>query len=73
MGKFGKYFLKKYGQLIEVLMNFKTPYDVFSSSFHATWMPCKHDDKLFTFDVFCDLLIKDQQKLLEEGKLGNKY
>ena len=26
----------------------------------------------FIFDTFCDLLIKEQLKLVEEGKLGGK-
>ena len=70
----GKDFSKKHGQLIKlVLMNLRTPYDVFCSSFRANWMSCKQDDKDFTFDVLSDLLIKDQQKLLEGGKLGSKH
>ena len=35
-------------------------------------MSRKKDGKDFTFDTLCDLLMKDQQKLLEEGKLGGK-
>ena len=35
-------------------------------------MSHKKDGKNFTFDTFCELLIKDRQKLLEEGKLGGK-
>ena len=54
-------------------MKLKKPCDVLFSSFHASWISYKQDNKDFSFDVFCDLLIKDQQKLLEEGKLGNKY
>ena len=36
-------------------------------------MSYKQDGKDFTFDIFCDLLIKDQHKFLEEGKLGTKH
>ena len=50
----------------------KTPYDAFYSSFSVNWMSCKKYGKYFTFDTLCDLLIKDQQKLIEEGKLGGK-
>lgn len=32
----------------------------------------KEDNKDYSFDVFCDLLITDQQKLLDEGNLGGK-
>ena len=32
----------------------------------------KEDGKDYTFDVLCELLIKDQQKLFDEGKLGGK-
>ena len=35
-------------------------------------MSHKQDGKDFTFDTFCDLLMKDQHKFLEEGKLGGK-
>lgn len=74
LGKCGNNFLKKDGQLIElVLMNLRTPYDVLCSSFRANWRSRKEDDKDYNFDIFCDLLIKDQQKLLDEGKLGGKH
>lgn len=54
-------------------MNLRTPYDVLCSSFRTNWRSCKKDGKDYTFDVLCDLLIKDQQKLLDEGKLGSKH
>ena len=54
-------------------MNLRTPYDVFFSSFHTNWRSCKEDGKDYSFDVFCDLLIRDKQKLLDEGNLGDKY
>ena len=73
MGECGKYFPKKDVQLIElVLMNLKTPYGVFYSFFQVNWMSHTQDGKDFTFDTFYDFLIKDQQKLLEEGRLGGK-
>ena len=53
-------------------MNFRTPYDVLYCSFYANWRSWKEDGKDYTFDVYCDLLIKDQQKILYEGKHGGK-
>jgi hypothetical protein len=53
-------------------MNLRTPYDVFFVSFHTNWRSYKEDGKDYSFDVFCDLLIRDQQNLLDEGKLGGK-
>ena len=62
LGKHGKHFLKKNGQLIELVpINLNTPYDVFYSLFRANWMSHKQDGKDFTFDNFCDFLIKYQQ------------
>lgn len=54
-------------------MNMRTPYDVFYSSFCTNWRPCKEDDKDYTFDVFFDLLIKDEEKFIDEGKLSGKH
>ena len=74
MGKCGKRFPKEDGYLIElVLMNLRTPYDMFCSTFCTNWRSHKEDSKDYNFDVFYDLLIKDQQKLLDEGKLGSKH
>ena len=74
LGECGKNFPKKDRQRIElVLMNMRTPYDVLCSSFYTNWGSHKEDGKDYTFDVFCDLLIKDQQKLLDEGRLGGKH
>jgi hypothetical protein len=53
-------------------MNLRTPYDVFFSSFCTNWWSCKGDNKNYSFDVLCDLLIRDQHKFLDEGKLGGK-
>jgi hypothetical protein len=69
-----KVFPKELGYLIElVLMNPQTPYDVLCSLFHKNWKSRKEDGKDYSFDIFCDLLIRDQQKLLDEGKLGDKH
>ena len=66
-------FPKKDGQLIElVLMNLRTPYDMFFLLFHTNWQSLKEDGQDYSFDVFYDLLIRDQHKLLDEGKLGGK-
>jgi hypothetical protein len=46
---------------------------VLCSSFHTNWRSPKEDDKDYSFDVFCDLLIRDQQKLLDEWKLVSKH
>ena len=74
MGECGKDFLKKYAQLIElVLMNLRKPYDVLCSSFHTNWRSHKEDGNDYTSDIFCYLLIKDQQKQLGKGKLSGKY
>jgi hypothetical protein len=65
---------KKDGHLIELLlMNLRTPYDMLYSAFHTNWRSCKEDGKDYTFNVSCDLLIKDRQKLIGEGKLGGKH
>ena len=69
-GECRKYFLKKYGQFIElVLMILGTPYDVLFSIFCANWNSYKDDSKDYNFDSFYDLLIKDQEKSVDEGKL----
>ena len=73
LGECGKGLPKKDGKLIElVLMNLKIPYKVLCSSFRTNWQSHKEDGKDYSFDVFCDLLIRDQKKLLDEGKLGGK-
>ena len=54
-------------------MNLRTSYDVFYSSFLNNWRSWKDNGKDYTFGTFCDLLIKDQHKLLDEGKLGGKH
>ena len=54
-------------------MNLRKPYDVLCSSFHTKWRSRKEDSKDYTFVFHCDLLIKDQQKLIDEGKLGGKH
>ena len=37
------------------------------------WMSHKQDDNDFTFDTLCDLLIKDQQKFVEEWDIGSNH
>lgn len=51
-------------------MNLQTPYDMLSLAFHINWRSCKEYGKDYSFEVFCDLLIQDQQKLFDEGKIG---
>jgi hypothetical protein len=46
---------------------------VLCSLFHTDWRSCKEDGKDYAFDVFCYLLIMDQQKLFDEEKLGGKH
>ena len=73
LGECRKGFPKKDGKLIElVFMNLRKPYNVFSSSFRTNWQSRKEEAKDYSFDVFCDLLIKDKQKFIDEGKLGGK-
>jgi hypothetical protein len=72
--KCGENYKKKDGKLIElVLINLRTPFDVFISTFHTNWHTRKQDGKDYSFEVFCELLITDQHRLLEEGKLGGKH
>lgn len=54
-------------------MNLRTTYDVLCSSFCTNWRSRNDDGKDYTFDVFCDLLIKDQQKLFDEWNFGDKH
>ena len=73
LGKCGKGFTKNDGYLIKLVsMNLRTPYDVFFSSFCTNWQSHKLDDKDYSFDVVCDLLIRDKQKLIEEGNIVGK-
>ena len=66
LGECGKDFLNKDGQLTELVqMNLQTPYDVLWLLFHSNWRSCKEDGKDYYFDIFCGLLIRDQQKLLD--------
>jgi hypothetical protein len=69
-----KEYQKKDIQLIElVLMNLRTPFDVFVLTFHTNWKAHKKDGKDYTFEYFYGLLITDQHRLLEEGKIGGKH
>ena len=53
-------------------MNLGTPYDLFYLSIHTNWKSHKEDGKDYSFDVFCDLLIRDQHKFLHEVNIGSK-
>jgi hypothetical protein len=70
----GENYKKKDGQLIElVLINLRTPFDVFVSTFRTNWHACKQDGKDYSFEFFCELLITDQHRFLEKGNLGGKH
>jgi len=74
LGECGKNYWKKYGKLIEiVLMNLRTPFDLLISNFHTNWQVCKEDCKDYMFESFYVLLIIDQHKLLNEGKIIGKH
>ena len=74
LGKFGKNYQKKDGQLIElVLMNSRTPFDVFVSTFHTNWKERKEDGNDYTFEYFYGILIIDHHRLFGEGNLGGKH
>jgi hypothetical protein len=74
LGECGKNYQKKDKQLIElVLMNLRTPFDVFISTFHTNWKAHKEDGKDYTLNIFVALLITDQHRFLDEGKLGGKH
>ena len=69
----GKGFPKKDRQIIElVLMNLWIQYNMLCLLFQTNWQSHKEHGKDYSFDVICDLLIRDQQKLLDEWKLGHK-
>lgn len=44
------------------------PCDVFILSFRTNWQSRKD----YSFNVFCDLFIRDQLKFLDEGNLGGR-
>lgn len=57
----GNGFPKKDRNIIElVLMNLRTSYNLFCSSFRNNSLSHKEDGKGYSFDVFFDLLITDQ-------------
>jgi hypothetical protein len=73
-GEYGKYFQKKDGQLIKlVLMNLRTPFDMFILNFYTNWQEWKEDGKDCTFEDLCGLSIIDQHILLDEGNIGGKH
>jgi hypothetical protein len=50
-------------------MNLKTPYDDLCSTYMENWASRKEDSKDYTFDSFCSLFIRAQEKLLDERNL----
>jgi len=74
LGECGNNYLKKDEQLTElVLMNLRTPFDVFVSNFHTNWKEWKEDDKDYTCESFYGLLITSQHRLLDDGGIGGKH
>jgi hypothetical protein len=74
LGECGKLYQNKDGQIIKlVLMNLRTPFNMFILNFHTNWKAWKEDGKDYNFEYFFVLLIIDQHRLLAEGKLGGKY
>jgi hypothetical protein len=74
LGECGKNYENKYGQLIElVLMNLRTPFDVFILTFYTNRKAHKEYGNDYMFEDLYGLLIIDQHNLLDEGKLGGKH
>jgi hypothetical protein len=74
LGECGKYYHNKERLFIKlVLMNLRTPFNVFVSTFSTNWQAHKEDGKDYTFESFCGLLIIDQHRLLDEGNIGSKH
>jgi hypothetical protein len=74
LGECGNNYQKKDGKLIElVLMNLRTPFDMFISNFHTNWKEHKEDGNDYTFEDLCGILIIDKHILFEEGNIGGKY
>jgi hypothetical protein len=70
LGECGKNYQKKDGQLIElVLMNLRTPFNMFMSTFCTNWKAHKEDGKDYTFEYFCGLLITNQHNCLKKESL----
>jgi len=53
-------------------MSLRTPYDKLCLTFHASSSSRKEDGMDYTFDSFCGFLIREHEKLLDEGKLEVK-
>ena len=53
-------------------MILKIPYDVFASKIHDNWTSRKKYGKDYSFDTFCGLLIRENERLFDEGKLEVK-
>jgi hypothetical protein len=56
-----------------VLMNLRTQFDMFLSTFCTNWRALKEDGKEYTFEYSFGILITDQHRLIEEGNLGGKH
>jgi hypothetical protein len=74
MGECGNNYKKKDGQLIDLVMiNLRTPFDMFGLTFRTNWKTCKEDGKNYNFEAFYGILIIDQHRLFGEGNLGGKH
>ena len=74
LGEYGKNYQKKDGQLIKmILVNLRTPFDMFVSTFHTNWKERKEDGNDYTFEYFYGILIIDHHRLFGEGKFGGKH
>ena len=73
MGEYGNGFLNKDDQLVEIiLMNLETTYDIFYLGSHTSWNYIKEDGDYYTFDSLFGLIIRVDEKFLDEVKPKNK-
>jgi hypothetical protein len=74
LGECGKKYYKNDGKLIElVLMNLRTPFNMFISNFHTNYQECNIDGKDYTIEDLCCILITGQYILLEQGNIGGQH
>jgi hypothetical protein len=74
LGECEKNYKKKDGKLIGlVLMNMRTPFDMFVSNFHTSWQAHREDNNDYTFEYLFCILIIDQHTFLREGDIGGKH
>jgi hypothetical protein len=58
LGEYGNNYMKKDKQLIKVvLMNLRTPFDMFNSNSFTSEQACGEDVKDYTFKYLCGILI----------------